>query len=302
MIMWWFKRTTAFMSPFLTFGLNGKSSFTLATHTGDTQTLFADFDSDCNQSGFLSLSADGGDCNMSNLDLLAGTGLGDWGEERRENRRLIIVILAEIKCRYYIIEYSGYFKSPQLLKMLLYDCKCGYSEATLRFVRTWCDLLHSRVTARKRIRQTEKEEHRDEEDRRCICVSIQCLSLACLHDCVCVCARTCVCVCVRARVCVWAGLWAEQTLKLVWLAASRATLLPARQKRRHQVEQIDSLNHRNIAIGRQRRRQIKVIALSSDRRLSWSVQGEMHVNAGLPSLICLRVTALSKKHLHVKCH
>lgn len=44
------------------------------------------------------------------------------------------------------------------------------------------------------------------------------------------------------------GFRAEQTFKLVWLAASRATLLPARQKRRHQVEQIDSMNHRNIAM------------------------------------------------------
>lgn len=55
--------------------LRAKSHFTLETDT-HAQTLCVDFDNDCNQSGFLSLSADG-DCNLSNLDRLDVTGLGD---------------------------------------------------------------------------------------------------------------------------------------------------------------------------------------------------------------------------------
>lgn len=70
------QRDGGFYVILLTFELNSKSSFTVATLTHSVQTLCADFDNDCNQSGFLSLSADG-DCNLSNLDLLAGTGLGD---------------------------------------------------------------------------------------------------------------------------------------------------------------------------------------------------------------------------------
>lgn len=67
------QKNSGFYVTLLTFEFNGKSGFTLAT---SVQTLCADFDKDCNQSGFLSLSADG-DCNLSNLDLLAWTGLGD---------------------------------------------------------------------------------------------------------------------------------------------------------------------------------------------------------------------------------
>ncbi len=68
------QKDNGFYVTLLTFELNSKSAFTLATHS--VQTLCVDFDSDCNQSGFLSLSA-GGECSLSNLDLLAATGLGD---------------------------------------------------------------------------------------------------------------------------------------------------------------------------------------------------------------------------------
>lgn len=56
-------------------------------HIGHT--FCADFDSDCSQSCFCSFSA-AGDCSLSNLDLLLGTGLGDWGE--RSTNWLIITI------------------------------------------------------------------------------------------------------------------------------------------------------------------------------------------------------------------
>ena len=68
--------SNGFYITLLTFELNSKSTISLETWTQSEQTLCADFDNDCNQSGFLSLSADG-DCKLSNLDLLAGTGLGD---------------------------------------------------------------------------------------------------------------------------------------------------------------------------------------------------------------------------------
>lgn len=107
------------MSLLLTFELNGKSGFTLATHTvykPCVQTLTAIVTS---QVSCLCQLVEIVICQIWTSWLRLG-----WEtEERHENRWLIIMILVKIKYRYYIMEHNGYFKSLQLLKMLLYDCK-----------------------------------------------------------------------------------------------------------------------------------------------------------------------------------
>lgn len=115
----------SFYVTLVTFELKGKSGFTLATLTHTAykpcvQTLTA-----------IVTSRVSCLCRLTEIVVCRiWTSWLGWGwetEDRRENRWLIIVIIAGIKCRYYIMEYSGYFKSPQRLKMLLYDCKWHYS-------------------------------------------------------------------------------------------------------------------------------------------------------------------------------
>lgn len=108
---------------------------------------------------------------------------------RGENRWLIIIICAGFKCRdYIVVQYSGYFKSPQVLKMLLCDFECHYSQAAhdlSQHVLTF----HSAESHKERKLDKQGISHGERIGERLqyICVSIQPLSLACLRVCVCVC-------------------------------------------------------------------------------------------------------------------
>lgn len=104
-----------------------------------------------------------------------------------------------------------------------------------------------------------------QKDGSCVCVSIQSLGLACLHLCVFLCA------------CVWAGLWAEQTLKLAWLAASVGLhcCLPRRRGAVRWSRSTPRTTETPQSKGRQGGRQIKVIAVGSDCRWDRTVDAEL---------------------------
>lgn len=111
-----------------------------------------------------------------------------------------------------------------------------------------------------------------------------------------------VCLWVCVWVCVWAGLWAElsrHSNRSGWQPVGLHCSLPGRRGAvrwsRSTPQTTEILQYRDRR--RQWGRQIKVIALRSDRRLSWSVSKGLHINARLQSHATFRTCSCL-----VKCH